>query len=38
METYGSLMVVSLARAVSAHDVRIMAEKENLDIFVHMNR
>ena len=28
METHASLMVVSLARAVPAHDVRIVAEKK----------
>lgn len=38
METHGSIMVLSLAGAVSVHDMRIMPEKENLDIFVHMNR
>ena len=38
METHASLMVVSLARAVSAHDMRIMAEKKNVDIFAYMNR
>jgi len=38
MKTHGSIMVVSRAGAVSAHDMRIRPEKENLDIFIHMNR
>lgn len=38
METHGSIMVVSLAGAVSVHDMRIRTEKENLDIFVHKKR
>lgn len=37
METHRSLMVVSLTRAVSAHGMRLMAGKENLDIFDPMN-
>lgn len=38
METHVSIMAVSLAGAVFAHNTWIMTEKENLDIFAHTNR